>query len=88
LNLQHNCFDGECQVKKNKRTEVERQDTSICLNQVCHTNDVDFILNSASFHAPDEHRRIAHLTIMPIQPDELVEGMDQGHEIWNENRED
>jgi hypothetical protein len=74
--------------KKKKRTQVERQDTSICLNQVCHKNKVDFILNLDSFHAPNKHQRMAHLTIVPIQPDELVEVMDQGHEIWNGNRED
>jgi hypothetical protein len=72
--------------KKNKRTRVERQDISVPINQVCHTDQVNFILNSASFHAPEEHRRMARLPVTSIEPRELVSGMDKGHEVWNSCR--
>jgi hypothetical protein len=72
--------------KKNKSTQVERQDILVPINQVCHTDQVNFILNSASFHAPEEHRRMACLPVTSIEPREIVSGIDEGHEVWNSHR--
>ncbi|KNZ47722.1 hypothetical protein VP01_61g10 [Puccinia sorghi] len=87
LNLQHNCFDGKCQVKKTKVVRIERQDTIVRRNEVCHTDRVKYILNSASFHAPEEHRRMACLSISRVQPAEVVNGMHKGFEIWRKERD-
>ncbi|PLW39952.1 hypothetical protein PCASD_06815 [Puccinia coronata f. sp. avenae] len=74
------------------------------MQQFSKTNAAGFVLSSdivatlnlqhncfdgkSSFHAPEEHRRMAQLAIRPIQPNELVDGINQGHETWNLNCED
>ncbi|KAI7938280.1 hypothetical protein MJO28_015200 [Puccinia striiformis f. sp. tritici] len=82
LNFQHNCFDADCPIKNTKTTRVERQDTTIRTAEVCHTNKTNFILNSASFHAPDYHREMADLFVPTIQPSEMAQAIDEGYDKW------
>ena len=85
LNLQHNCYSGQCKVKKTKAVQVERQDSILRRNEVCHTDSIRYILNSASFHAPEEHRRMADVPLSPIEPARIVDGMNvEGFQIWSE----
>ena len=85
MNLKHNCYPGQCKVTKTKAVHVKRQDTMVRRYEVTHSESTRFILNSASFHAPEEHRRIAGLPLIAISPSELVDGMDEGFQIWSDS---
>ncbi|POW04026.1 hypothetical protein PSTT_10725 [Puccinia striiformis] len=82
LNLQHNCHDGRCPIKMNKTTQIERQEASTRIRQVCHTDQERFILNLTSFHAPKAHRRMSANAFSRVVPETCVAGLNEGHEIW------
>jgi hypothetical protein len=50
--------------------------------EVHHTDKTNFILNSASFHAPDYHREMAELVVPTIRPNEIVQAIDHGYKKW------
>ncbi|KAA1114226.1 hypothetical protein PGT21_000975 [Puccinia graminis f. sp. tritici] len=64
INLQHDCHSAQCQVASTKSTRIERLNTTIKTPEVTHREDHKFILNSASLHAPEVHRRLAELEII------------------------
>ncbi|KAA1117393.1 hypothetical protein PGT21_005899 [Puccinia graminis f. sp. tritici] len=82
LNLQHNCHDGKCPIKKTKMVQAERQDTPVRVQQVCHTDSKHYILNSVSFHESEEHRHMNNLIFHQIDSEDVVEAMSEGHLTW------
>ncbi|KNZ53048.1 hypothetical protein VP01_335g7 [Puccinia sorghi] len=84
LNLQHNCDEGKCPMKKTKTMQLERQDTSIKINQICHANLNKYILNAASCHAPEEHQRLGNMFFRQVGAREIAVGLETGLEIWEQ----
>ncbi|PLW33957.1 hypothetical protein PCASD_12357 [Puccinia coronata f. sp. avenae] len=82
LNLQHDCYRGKCKVTNTRSTQIERLETSIKTPEVIHQDDDFFILNSASLHEPEHHRRIADLPIEPVPPSKWLDIAQSGLSNW------
>ncbi|KAA1094698.1 hypothetical protein PGT21_028578 [Puccinia graminis f. sp. tritici] len=82
LNLQHDCHSGKCQVTNTRSTHIERLETTIKTPEVKHKDNHSFILNSASLHAQEDHRRLAALDISPVSPDQWIEVCNIGLARW------
>ncbi|PLW53225.1 hypothetical protein PCANC_07490 [Puccinia coronata f. sp. avenae] len=82
LNLQHDCHTAGCPVTSTRSTRIERLDTTIKTPEVQHKGDTSFILNSASLHSPETHRRLADLPIPDILPSEWIKVCHAGLERW------
>ncbi|PLW05813.1 hypothetical protein PCANC_27576 [Puccinia coronata f. sp. avenae] len=82
LNLQHDCHHGQCKVTRTRSTTIERLETTIKTPEVLHQDDEFFILNSASLHAPEQHRRIADLPITPVSPKQWLSITQLGLSRW------
>ena len=65
-----------------RSTQIERLETSIKTPEVIHQDDDFFILNSASLHEPEHHRRIADLPIEPVPPSEWLNIAQSGLSNW------
>jgi hypothetical protein len=82
LNLQHDCHSERCQVTNTRSAQIERLNTTIKTPEVTHHGDNKFILNSASLHAPEAHRRLADLPINSITPEQWLLVCQAGLENW------
>ncbi|KAA1094188.1 hypothetical protein PGT21_012514 [Puccinia graminis f. sp. tritici] len=82
LNLQHDCYTGKCKVLSTRSTRIERLNTTIKTPEVTHKDHCYFVLNSASLHAPEHHRRLADLPITAISPGAWLEVCQTGLANW------
>ncbi|KAA1082180.1 hypothetical protein PGTUg99_025472 [Puccinia graminis f. sp. tritici] len=81
LNVQHDCFTGKCRMDK---STINNTTTESCPSQniIIHSDDQQFILNSASLAAPKSHRQLASLNIAPIQPSSWQTAITHGMKVW------
>ncbi|KAJ6563201.1 hypothetical protein B0H10DRAFT_1657198, partial [Mycena sp. CBHHK59/15] len=50
VNLQHDCYHGKCGPHSSVPVQQEREATTITRARIKHTDDVRFIVNTASLH--------------------------------------
>jgi hypothetical protein len=82
INVQHNCHKYKCPVKLSRQARVERQETSTNLPEVHHTEDDNFIINSASLSNAEIHRLVAGLPNPVTTPADWRDSVTGGFGIW------
>ncbi|KAH9471004.1 hypothetical protein Pst134EA_004914 [Puccinia striiformis f. sp. tritici] len=91
INVQHNCHLGKCAVHVSKVTLMKRQETTVKTWQVEHTNIDHYIINTASLHDPQLHRKVSNLTLPTVSPSQWKECISKGFSVWSkttDNKED
>ncbi|KAA1119390.1 hypothetical protein PGT21_024083 [Puccinia graminis f. sp. tritici] len=83
VNAKHNCRKGGCLVTRTGPTEQERRRTSVKSWVVTHSDQDHYVINAASFHAPDLHRAIARLPVDAVSDADWAAGIRQGLATWD-----
>ncbi|KAJ6545806.1 hypothetical protein B0H10DRAFT_2385904, partial [Mycena sp. CBHHK59/15] len=65
VNLQHDCHHGKCGPHDSVSVQQEREATTITRARIKHTDDTQFILNTASLH---NYRQIRDAIPASLQP--------------------
>ncbi|EHS62793.1 uncharacterized protein PGTG_22677 [Puccinia graminis f. sp. tritici CRL 75-36-700-3] len=82
LNVQHDCFAGKCWILPNdipRRPDMEGCPTSKVL---VHSDDDQYILNSATLHSSVSMRQYASFSVKGIQPSAWKTAINQGLQQW------
>ncbi|KAA1065386.1 hypothetical protein PGTUg99_013736 [Puccinia graminis f. sp. tritici] len=82
LNAQHDCVSGQCPMIPRTDTPSEGAEGSPSRNQIHHTDDQWYILNSSSLHSIESHRQLAGLAIPPVDATCWQTAIDHGLHIW------
>jgi hypothetical protein len=85
INVQHNCEKGQCPIKNTQPSRIERQETGIMTAQVEHTDENNFVINTASFHSPFQHHKISGSTLPQISNGDMVQSAIEGLRNWDNN---
>jgi hypothetical protein len=76
--VQHDCHRGNCVVALTKRQRVERQITESRLGEVKHTDNTNYIINSAALSATSKHRVVADLPLEQVDGESQLRGLHEG----------
>ncbi|KAI7944133.1 hypothetical protein MJO28_011661 [Puccinia striiformis f. sp. tritici] len=66
LNVQHDCFSGNCPTFQTTLAPVGRQEGTTVTQQLLHTNNNRYLLNAYSHHVAECHRNHSEITVGTI----------------------
>ncbi|KAA1110820.1 hypothetical protein PGT21_032339 [Puccinia graminis f. sp. tritici] len=82
LNIQHDCNSGRCQIIPNNGSDSKKGEGAPPANILVHSDDKQFILNSASLHSVVAHRQLASFHLEPISPLTWKSAIAEGMKEW------
>ncbi|KAH9472416.1 hypothetical protein Pst134EA_003032 [Puccinia striiformis f. sp. tritici] len=85
INVQHNCDKGKCPIKKTKPSLIEHEETEIMTAQVEHSENKHFVINTASFHDPFQHHKVAQTNLPQLSDADMVQCAVKGSGNWDRN---
>ncbi|KNZ61746.1 hypothetical protein VP01_1362g4 [Puccinia sorghi] len=82
LNLQHNCHEGQCRKKMSKKNADHNHEGPQVEYLIEHTQLNSYILNTASFHSPCQHREMANIITPCPTAEERISAVVDGAQKW------
>ncbi|KAG0139715.1 hypothetical protein CROQUDRAFT_28672, partial [Cronartium quercuum f. sp. fusiforme G11] len=82
LNVQHNCHEAKCLVKKNCVQFIKRTVTSIQGYQVVHNNYNSYLLNSGTLYSAALHCQWADMKILHVTSGSWKHAIVKGLDFW------
>jgi hypothetical protein len=82
LNLQHNCRKGHCHRILSQKAPRANQEGTLIVYHIQHTELKSYILNTASFHSPVEHRKMANICTTTPAPTQRLAAVELGTRKW------
>ncbi|KAA1097572.1 hypothetical protein PGT21_011941 [Puccinia graminis f. sp. tritici] len=82
VNVQHNCYEGQCQHVEGPMTVNPRHEGSSIFHHIQHTNHNSYLLNAFSHHAPEYHRQYSGLRPSVISHQQMMQALHQGLQRW------
>ena len=82
LNLHHNCHEGHCRKKISKKDADHNHEGPQVEYLIQHTQLNSYILNTASFHSPYQHREMANIVTTCPTAGERISAVIDGAEKW------
>ncbi|KAI9630062.1 hypothetical protein KEM48_012312 [Puccinia striiformis f. sp. tritici PST-130] len=82
LNVQHNCFSGQCTTIQSTIEATGQKEGASITHKIIHKDDNSFLLNSCSHHAPVAHRAHSNTYSPPISDAWHMLALQQGLDVW------
>jgi hypothetical protein len=83
VNVQHDCHKGNCAVTLSRRRQLERQSTGAMVGEVGHTDDRNYIINSAGFYSKTRPRVFAGVPLRTVDWQSQLQGLHEGLSQWH-----
>jgi hypothetical protein len=83
VNVQHDCHKGNCAVTLTRRRRVERQTTGTMDGELRHTDDRNYIINSAALSSISAHRGFTDLPVRRVDGTIQIQGLHEGLAQWH-----
>ncbi|KAI9624628.1 hypothetical protein KEM48_008801 [Puccinia striiformis f. sp. tritici PST-130] len=87
LNVQHDCFSGNCPTFQTTLAPVGRQEGTTVTQQLLHTNNNRYLLNAYSHHVAECHRNHSEITVGTIPESMKILACRQGLYKWEQEKD-
>ncbi|KAI9621734.1 hypothetical protein H4Q26_015500 [Puccinia striiformis f. sp. tritici PST-130] len=87
LNVQHDCFSGNCPTFQTTLAPVGRQEGTTVTQQLLHTDNNRYLLNVYSHHVAECHRNHSEISVGTIPESMNILACRQGLYAWEQEKD-